>query len=111
MPCADFIRTGAELAEIVNYESFPESKPDALTARNIVFLADRLDEDLTKKVQALRTHWDEFSGRGRETYWLRRRKEGVPFSTVPPERVLGRAFTIRSSHTVKRIADKYYSMD
>lgn len=108
---AVFIRTGAELAEIVSYEPFPESKPDASTARNVIFLADALDEALTKKVKALTTDTDEFRVRARETHWLRRRKQGVPFSTVPLERVLGRLFTVRSSDTVRKIADKYYSTD
>lgn len=108
---AVFIRTGAELLDIINYEPFPESKHDARTARNVIFLADALDEKLTKKVKALRTDTNEFRVRGRETYWLRRRRQPAPFSTVPLERVLGRAFTVRSSDTVKKIANKYYSID
>jgi len=108
---AVFIRTSAELVEIANYEPFPESKTDALTARNVIFLADALDQKLTKKVKALRTDSDEFRVRGRETYWLRRRKRRVPFSTVPLEKILGRPFTVRSSDTVRKIAGKYYSTD
>jgi uncharacterized protein (DUF1697 family) len=109
---AVFVRTGAELARIVRYEPFPDSKrDDALIARNVIFLADALDRELAKKVKALKTVADEFRIRGRETYWLRRRMPGTPFSTVPLERVIGRRFTIRSSNTVKKIADKFYSTD
>lgn len=108
---AVFIRTGAELAEIVSYEPFSKSEPDKSTARNVIFLADALDENLTKKVKDLSTDTDEFRVRGRETHWLRRRRQGVPFTTVPLERVLGRLFTVRSADTVKKIADKYYSTD
>ena len=106
---AVFIRTGAELVKIANYEAFPESKIDALTACNVVFLTDLLDQTLTQKVKALRTDTDEFRVRGREIYWLRRRRQGAAFSTVPLEKTLGGPFTVRAATTIERMVAKYYS--
>ena len=63
---AAFIRTEAELAEIVNYKPFPRSKIDAATEFNIIFLADTVDEKSKQKVSALRTDTDEFHVHGRE---------------------------------------------
>lgn len=108
---AVFIRTSAELAEIADYSPFPESKIDALTVCNIVFLADTLDEKLAQKVMSLRTDTDKFHVRGREIYWLRRRRQDGSFSSVPLEKTLGRPFTIRASNTVKRMVAKYYYTD
>src|SRR5438876_7986626 len=108
---AVFIRTGAELIEIANYKPFRESKMDTLTACNIVFLADALDKNLTQKVLALGSGTDEFRVYGRQIYWLRRRRQGVPFSTVPLEKALGRPFTVRACNTIERIVAKYYAAD
>jgi uncharacterized protein (DUF1697 family) len=105
---AAFIRTEAELAEIVNYRPFPRSKIDAATGFNIIFLADIVDEKSKQKVRALRTDTDEFRVHGREIYWLRRqRPSGSTFSTVPLEKTLGRPFTIRGASTVTKMALKY----
>src|SRR5437867_9022753 len=108
---AVFIRTGAELIEIANYKPLRESRMDTLTACNIVFLADALDKKLTQKVQALGSGNDEFRVYGRQIYWLRRRRQGVPFSTVPLEKALGRPFTVRACNTIERIVAKYYAAD
>ncbi len=105
---AAFIRTEAELAEIVNYKPFPRSKIDAATEFNIIFLADTVDEKSKQKVSALRTDTDEFHVHGREIYWLRRqRQSGSTFSTVPLEKTLGRPFTIRGTTTIKRMVLKF----
>jgi uncharacterized protein (DUF1697 family) len=105
---ATSIRTDAELAEVANYEPFPQSKRDADANLNIVFLADRLDGKTRQKVRALRTDTDDFRVRGRELYWLRRKKQnGSTFSTVPLEKTLGRPFTIRGAKTVKELVAKY----
>jgi len=51
----------------------------------------------------LNTKVDEFSVRGREIYWLRRKKRsGVGFSSVPLEKTLGVPFTIRGGKTIKK---------
>ena len=105
-----FIRGEVELAKIANYHPFPQSKRDTSWHCNIIFLADNLTTTLKRNVEALRTNTDAFEVRGREIYWLRRRKQNGPsFSTVPLEKILGRAFTVRGADTIKRIASKYSS--
>ena len=105
-----FIRREAELAKIANYQPFRQSKLDAAVHINIILLADRLDQKFKQKVIALRTNTDVFEVHGREIYWLRRRKKnGAPFSTVPLEKTLGLAFTVRGANTIKQIASKYCS--
>jgi uncharacterized protein (DUF1697 family) len=105
---AAFIRTEAELADIATYRPFPRSKIDAAAEFTIIFLPDTADERSKQKVMALRTDKDEFHVRGREIYWLRRRRpSGSTFSSVPLEKTLRRPFTIRGASTVKKMVLKY----
>lgn len=105
-PVATFLRTDAELAEIAAYKPFPKSGTDAAEL-NIIFLADPLDKKLERKVTALKTSTDEFRVRGREIYWLRRRKPGgYDFSSVPLGKTLGLPFTIRGYKTIQKLAMK-----
>jgi hypothetical protein len=67
-------------------------------------------DKLRQKVNALGTDTDAFEVHGREIYWRRRRKQNEAlFSTVPLEKILGPAFTVRGAHTIKRIVSKYCS--
>jgi uncharacterized protein (DUF1697 family) len=105
-----FVRTEGELAKIANYRPFRHSKFDDTWHMNIIFLAHSLNQKLRRDVKALRTNTDAFEVHGQEIYWLRRRKpSGGAFSTVPLERVLGRAFTVRAANTIKAIAARYCS--
>jgi len=103
-----FVRGENDLAKIANYRPFPQSKFDETS--NIIFLADDLTEKLKQNVEALRTKTDVFEVHGREIYWQRRRKQNKAlFSTVPLEKILGPAFTVRGTNTIKRIVLKYCS--
>ena len=103
-----FIRRDADLVKIANYQPFRQSKLDPDVHINIILLANKLNQKLKKQVRELRTNTDAFEVHGREIYWLRRKKQnGAPFSTVPLEKALGRAFTVRGTDTIKRIASKY----
>jgi uncharacterized protein (DUF1697 family) len=105
-----FIRRENELAKIVNYRPFPQSKFDETWQSNIIFLVDDLTEKLKQGVEALRTKTDVFEVHGQEIYWQRRRKQNKAlFSTVPLEKILGPAFTVRGANTIKRIVLKYCS--
>jgi uncharacterized protein (DUF1697 family) len=105
-----FVRGEIELANIANYRPFPHSKFDETWQSNIIFLADNLSEKLKQDVHALGTHTDAFEVHGREIYWRRRRKQNEAlFSTVPLEKILGPAFTVRGANTIKRIVAKYCS--
>jgi len=103
-----FVRGEDELAKIDNYRPFPGSKFDETWQSNIIFLADNLNTKLKQNVKALRTKTDAFEVHGREVYWRRRRKQnGALFSTVPLEKILGPAFTVRGANTIKRIVSEY----
>jgi uncharacterized protein (DUF1697 family) len=103
-----FVRGEDELAKIANYRPFPGSKFDETWQSNIIFLADNLNTKLKQNVKALRTKTDAFEVHGREVYWRRRRKQnGALFSTVPLEKILGPAFTVRGANTIKRIVSEY----
>ncbi len=105
-----FVRGEDELAKIANYRPFPRSKFDETWQSNIIFLADDLSEKLKQNVAALRTKTDRFEVHGQEIYWQRRRKQNKAlFSTVPLEKILGLAFTVRGTNTIKRIVLKYFS--
>jgi uncharacterized protein (DUF1697 family) len=105
-----FIRGESELAKIAQYRPFPESKFDDTWQMNIIFLTDNLNQKVKQSVEALRTNTDAFEVHGREVYWLRRRKQNRGlFSTVPLEKILERAFTVRGADTIKKIASKWCS--
>jgi uncharacterized protein (DUF1697 family) len=105
-----FVRGEAELVKIAAYRPFTQSKFDETWHSNIIFLADNLNEKLKQDVNALGTNTDAFEVHGREIYWIRRRKQnGALFSTVPFEKILGPAFTVRGANTIKRIVSKYCS--
>jgi uncharacterized protein (DUF1697 family) len=102
-----FVRGEEELVKIANYRPFPQSKFDETWQSNIIFL-DNLNEKLKQHVNALRTNTDAFEVHGREIYWLRRKKQnGALFSTVPLEKILGPAFTVRGANTIEKIVSKY----
>jgi uncharacterized protein (DUF1697 family) len=102
-----FVRGEDELAKIANHRPFPGSKFDETWQSNIIFLADNLNNKLKQNIKALRTKTDEFDVHGRQVYWRRRRKRnGALFSTVPLEKILGPALTVRGAKTIKRIVSK-----
>jgi hypothetical protein len=96
-----FVRGEAELVEIAKYRPFRQSQFYETWQSNIIFLADNLNEELKQRVNALQTNTDAFEVHGREIYWRRRRKHnGALFSTVPREKILGPAFTVRGTNTI-----------
>ena len=69
-----------------------------------------MNETLKQTVGGLRTNTDAFEVHGREIYWQRRKKQNKAlFSTVPLEKILGLAFTVRGTNTIRRIVSKYCS--
>lgn len=105
---ATFIRTGAELAAIANYQPFPLAQMEAAAAFNIAFLADPLDAASQKKLLALKTDIDDFHVHEREVYWLCRKKQSEStFSNVVLEKTVDRASTLRGVNTIHKMAAKY----
>jgi uncharacterized protein (DUF1697 family) len=104
---ASFIRTDIQLIKISHYKPFSQSKSNAASEFNIIFLSDRPGKKLRQKVMELKTVTNEFHVHGREIYWLRRKEPGKStFSTISFEKALGKRLTIRSAKTIKRMALK-----
>lgn len=105
---AVFLRTVAELNEVASFKPFRQSRFGGGAGLDILFLAEALDKETKTRVAGLATETDEFRVRGREIYWLRRRKPGTAaFATVPLEKTLRRPFTIRGANTVRRLVERY----
>ena len=105
-----FVRGEADLIKIANYRPLPQLQFDETWQSNIIFLADNLNEKLKQHVNASGTHTDAFKVHGREIYWRRRKQQnGAVFSTVPLEKILGPAFTVRGANTIEKIVSKYCS--
>jgi len=76
--------------EVARVRPFPRSRTIGADL-NIIFLTDPLDDQTRRRVVVLISPTDQFRVRGREIYWLRRKKPSTSnFSTVPLERVLSR---------------------
>src|SRR5215213_4811346 len=106
---ATFIRSTSELATISGYKPFPDGE---LSAEGHVlyigFLADEPADQAKRKVLSLANDVDDFHIRGRELYWLCRKKLGESeVSGTMLAKALGAQTTLRNSTTVKKIAAKY----
>jgi len=105
---ATFIRTEAELRAIAAYRPFPPSLLEAAAAFNLAFLKEPPDDPSQQRVRALRTPIDDFHIRGRELYWLCRKKQSEStFSNAVLERTLGKPSTLRGVETIQKVAAKY----
>ena len=104
-PVPSFVRSLAELTAVARHQPF--SQPDGANL-HIIFLKDAPPKSSRRKVLALATEVDDFRIRGREVYWLLRgrfsdSKVGGPVLG----KALGRDATVRSSTTVRRMAEKF----
>lgn len=106
---ATFIRSAAELANIVGYQPFPAADLEAEgTSLYIAFLPGPPSDEARAKLMALRTDVDDFHVHGRELYWLcRTRLSESKFGGGLLEKTLKLPATLRNSTTVKKLAAKY----
>jgi uncharacterized protein (DUF1697 family) len=106
---ATFIRSMSELAEIAQYKPFTGAELNAPgNTVYIAFMADRPGDAAKQKLGSFTTEFDEFHVKGREVYWLCRKKmHESEFSSALLEKILGRPATLRNSTTVNKIASKY----
>lgn len=104
---ATFIRTPAELAEIVQFHPFPQPVLDAAAALNVAFLSTNPTPEAIHKLMALRTEIDDFKVQGREFYWLCRVKQSEStLSGALFEKAVGTLVTMRGINTLRRLAAK-----
>ena len=106
---ATFIRSASELADIVSYEPFATSELDREgNSLYIAFLPAPPDTEAEQRLLAFRTEIDDFHVRGREIYWLcRKRMSESAFSGALLEQTIWTPATVRNANTLRRLAAKY----
>ena len=103
------VRSDAELAEIAATKAFPSQETKAEGAAvYIAFLKSAPTKAAAETLTGHQGEVDEFKIRGREIYWLcRKRFSDSEFSGKQLEKILGRLMTVRNSNTVRKLAAKY----
>jgi uncharacterized protein (DUF1697 family) len=106
---ATFVRSAAELADISRYKPFATSELDTEgNSLYVAFLPAPPCREAERRLLAFRTEIDDFHVRGREIYWLCRKKMSESaFSGALLEKAIGMPATLRNANTVKRLAAKY----
>lgn len=102
-----YIRTGPELAEVAAHRPFsPADHDHPAYDLYITFLKSGVPEDAEAKLKALATEDDEFAIRGREKYWLRRKKlNETKITPAMLRKALTVAGTARNITTVRKLAE------
>jgi uncharacterized protein (DUF1697 family) len=105
---ATFVRTDAEVAAIARYRPFKATQIDGAGAFCVGFLEGPLDASRARALMTFRTEIDDFHVKGREIYWLcRKRQSESTFSNANMERKLKIRSTFRGINTVVRLAAKH----
>ena len=102
-----FIRTESELAAIAACKPFNPAQMKSAAAFNVAFLAEPLDLAATKLLMAMKTEIDDFQVRGREVYWLcKKRQSESKFSNAVFEKTLRIRATFRGMQTIEKLVAK-----
>jgi len=104
-PVGAFLRTIPEVAQVAARMPFPESDLVSGATVFVGFLKNVPPDGTLRALADFRSAAAEFSIRGREIYWLRRRS-GEVFSGVRLEKTLG-GVTFRNMTTIRKIAARY----
>lgn len=106
---ATFIRSTSELAEISDYRPFAAPELDREgSSLYVAFLQTLPGDEARERLLAFRGEIDDFHVRGREVYWLcRKRMSESAFSGALLEKTLGMQATMRNATTLRRLAAKY----
>jgi uncharacterized protein (DUF1697 family) len=105
---ATFVRTDTEVAAIARYQPFKAAQVDGAGALCVGFLEQPLDAAGVRALMTFRTEIDDFHAKGREVYWLcRKRQSDSTFSNASLERKLKIRSTFRGINTVVRLAAKH----
>ena len=111
-PVAAFIRTAAEVAEIARHKPFSETDLSAAPTLVVGFLKDPLSSYSQKSLSGLATDIDAFSIKGREIFWLCRKKQSESkFSNAVFEKRLSLQSTFRSFSTIVNIDHRLKSLE
>ena len=105
---ATFIRTDAEVAAVAGYKPFTASQLRDAGTLCVGFLERPLDAAATRALMAFTTDIDDFHTKGREVYWLCKKKQSdSTFTNAIFERALKIRCTFRGINTVVRLAAKH----
>jgi uncharacterized protein (DUF1697 family) len=105
---ATFVRTCDEVAAIASYRAFPAAQIDDDATVYVGFVERPLKAADARAVMAFKTEVDDFRVKGREVYWLRKRRQTEsPFKYVSLEKRLKTRCTFRGLNTVVRLAAKH----
>ncbi len=102
-PVATFVRTTAELAEIVAADPFWA----APGRYYVTFLKNPSTEESTARLLALRSEGEDFAVIGRELHWLVRAGFETRLTGGQVERAAAGPGTARNITTIRRLAAKY----
>jgi uncharacterized protein (DUF1697 family) len=104
---ATFIRTESDLVAIAACQPFQPAQMKLATAFNVAFLADPLNAAATKLLMAMKSEIDDFQVRGREVYWLcRKRQSESKFSNAVFEKALRIRSTFRGMPTIQKLVSR-----
>lgn len=103
-----FVRTGAELADIIRHQPFPpESIDPARHTLYVGFLAAKPSVETVKRVVALETPVDALAIHGRELYWgCRTRFSESQIKNTVLAKAIATPMTLRNITTVRKLAAK-----
>jgi len=103
-----FLRTQAELNQIVRNQPFPAEDFSGATAFNVAFLKNPPDGEAASRLMSLENEIDSFRINGREVYWLCKvRQSESKFANTVLEKVLGQPSTMRQVSTMQKLVEKY----
>ena len=104
-----FVRSATELAVIAGHRPFGSSDMDMEgTSLYLAFLQAPPSAEAVEKLMIYRTEVDDFAVRGREVYWLCRKKMSESsFSGALLEKTMGMPATVRNATTVEKLVTKY----
>jgi uncharacterized protein (DUF1697 family) len=110
-PVATMVRTGSQLASVVEHEPFPRTLIDPEKHRLYIgFIGGKPNADVAKRVAGMRTSVDELVIRGQELYWgCRTSFSNSEITGAQLEKALALPMTFRSITTVRKLAAKLSS--
>jgi len=105
---ATFLRTDAEVAAVAAHKPFKPAQVQTAVAHNVGFFREPLGATAVKALEAQKTDNDQFHVRGREVYWLcRKRQSEAAFSSALLERTLKVRVTWRGVNTIARLVERH----
>lgn len=103
-----FLRSDTEVNRVANDQAYSASELTEEDALYIVFLATAPTPEAAEKLMEARNEVNDFKLRGRELFWLCRKKfSDSKFSGPRLEKTLGVRGTARNVTTVRKLAAKY----